>query len=345
MIIIRPAMEADIEALYTLTQHSGIGITTLPKNKDLLHNRLAWSCASFNKRITEPQAEYYFFVAEDPDTHRIVGTCAIESRIGVETPFYSYKITHQSLRHYPLNIKTNCKLLNLVTDYQDCTEICTLFLDPAYRKNHYGALLSRSRFLFIAQFPERFAAKVIAEMRGISNREGHSPFWDQVGKPFFQLSFQEADSLTLASNKQFIADLMPKYPIYINLLAPDVQAVIGKTHQLTTAATAILEREGFHYNEYVDIFDAGPTLEAITANIASIVQSSLFTVKTLKASVEGPLYLLSTTQLNFRTILGRAQLNEHSNECILSYQSAELLHIQPGDTIRLSPLFLESSCN
>ncbi|MFH7127688.1 arginine N-succinyltransferase [Klebsiella pneumoniae] len=58
--------------------------------------------------------------------------------------------------------------------------MCTLFLDPQWRKEGNGYLLSKSRFLFMAAFRERFNEKVVAEMRGVIDEQGYSPFWGRA---------------------------------------------------------------------------------------------------------------------------------------------------------------------
>ena len=41
---------------------------------------------------------------------------------------------------------------------------------PDYRNNQNGQLLSRSRYMFLAEFQELFNEDIIAEMRGYSDR-------------------------------------------------------------------------------------------------------------------------------------------------------------------------------
>ncbi len=142
-------------------------MTTLPKDKDLLQRRLNWSLESYEQDIKQPLNEYYLFVLEDPQTKTIVGTSAVEANIGYETPFYSYKISKRTRMCYSLNIRNDYEVLTLVNDNQGRSEICTLFLNQEYRKNNNSLLLSKSRFLFMAQHRHRFAPIVIAEMRGV----------------------------------------------------------------------------------------------------------------------------------------------------------------------------------
>ena len=341
MMLFRSARASDLDAIYQLAEHCGVGMTTLPKDKELLHKRLEWALASFQKKVNSPKSEYYLFVLEDPANSQIVGTSGIESAIGHELPFYSYKLSKRTRICHSLNIRSDYEVLSLVNDNQGRSEICTLFLEPSYRHNFNGLLLSRARFLFMAQYPNRFAPIVIAEMRGISDESGHSPFWDHIGRHFFHMPFIDADRLTLSTNKQFIADLMPRNPIYVKLLDPAAQAVIGKPHQSTVPAMNILLNEGFRYNSYVDIFDAGPTIEAPVAEIRTIVASRIMSVKSISDDVSSKRFLLANTELDFRATVSQVIFNEHQRSCIISKKTAQILKLKRGDEIRIAPLQIE----
>ncbi|KGP63612.1 arginine N-succinyltransferase [Legionella norrlandica] len=344
MMLFRSAQDSDLDEIHQLAEISGIGMTTLPKDKELLKKRLHWSSESYKKNVTTPGSEYYFFVLEDQKNKKIVGTSAIEARTGHEIPFYSYKVSKRTRVCHSLNIRSDYEVLSLVNDNQGRTEICTLFLHPDYRKNNNGLLLSKGRFLFMAQYPHRFAPIVIAEMRGISDDKGHSPFWDNVGANFFHMPFVEADRLTLATNKQFIADLMPRNPIYVKLLSPAAQEVIGKPHQSTIPAMTILLKEGFRYNNYVDIFDAGPTIEAPLLEIKTIALSRIMAIKSISDEASSSKsYLLANTQLDFRATISHAVFNGQENTCIIGKDTAKLLNIRCGDSVRLSPLYSEEN--
>jgi len=340
MMLFRRAVPDDLDAIHHLAEHSGIGITTLPKDKELLNSRILWANDSFLKPITVPENEYYLFVLEDPATKNLVGTSAIEAATGYHTPFYSYKLSRRTRMCHSLNIRSDYEVLNLVNDYQGKSEICTLFLQPEQRRHSNGLLLSRARFLFIAHYPTRFSETIFAEMRGISDQWGNSPFWDHVGQHFFHMSFAKADCLTLATNKQFIADLMPRHPLYVKLLDSQAQAVIGKPHQSTVPAMNILLREGFRYANYVDIFDAGPTIEAPTSAIQTINTSRIMTIKSLSDQVSSKKFLLANTQLDFRATISEVIFNEVDSSCIISKGTAKLLNIECGQCLRIAPLHL-----
>lgn len=338
MMLFRSVKESDLEAVHELAIESGVGMTTLPKDKELLGKRIKWAQKSFKKKITAPDEEYYFFILEDPNTGKVVGTSAIEACIGHDLPFYSYKLSQRTRMCHSLGIRSDYEVLNLVNDNQGKSEICTLFLTPEYRQGGNGLLLSRGRFLFMAHFPERFAPTVIAEMRGVSNEKGQSPFWDNLGYHFFHIPFEEADRLTLSTNKQFIADLMPRHSIYVKLLSPEAQAVIGKPHPSTVPALNILLKEGFRHTNYVDIFDAGPTIEAPLKEIKTAAISKVMVVKNIIDEVSSQRYILSNTKIDFRASIGHVVFNEVQKSCIISKDTAELLHIKVGDELRIAPL-------
>jgi len=337
-LVLRSAQDSDLKSIHSLAQESGFGLTSLPKDRTLLAERLEQATASWHHIRHTPGNEYYLFVLEDTATRQLVGTSAVEASTGVASPFYSYKLSKRIKSTRTLSTKNQDELLNLVNDHQGHSELCTLYLNPTYRREKLGAFLSRGRFLFMAQYPERFASTVIAEMRGITNAEGHSPFWDAIGYHFFNLSFVEADHLTLSTDKQFIADCMPEYPIYVRLLSLEAQAAIAQPHPSTLPAMHLLLDEGFHYNRYVDIFDAGPLLEAPFECIRTLKQSQTYTLNITKKKCTGPRLLLSNTSLSFRATLGQANLDHAQKTCHLNEETAHLLNLEDGELVR-SALF------
>ncbi|MCC5792993.1 MAG: arginine N-succinyltransferase [Legionellaceae bacterium] len=342
MMLFRRATLSDLDAIHALALESGIGMTTLPKDPLLLEKRLRWSCESFAQSIDSPLNEYYLFVLEDTDSQQIVGTSAVEAAIGYDTPFYSYKVSRRTRISHTLGIRSDYSVLSLVNDNQGHSEICTLYLNPEFRKNGNGLLLSRARFLFMAHHPQRFAPTIIAEMRGVSDEQGCSPFWEHVMQHFFKMPFPEADRLTLSTNKQYIADLMPRNPIYVALIHPEAQAVIGKPHRSTEPAMKILQKEGFRYSHYVDIFDGGPTIEAPLHEIKTISSSRLYTITSLSDEVSSRPYLLANTSLDYRCTLGNVIFNHHKKTCVISRETAMLLQVNVGNGIRLAPLKREA---
>ena len=71
---------------------------------------------------------------------------------------------------------------------------------------------------------------------------------------------------------------MPKYPIYLELLPEEAVAVIGRVHEQTKPALAMLESQGFVRTDQIDIFDGGPVVQCATQSIAAVQASRQYLV-------------------------------------------------------------------
>ncbi|MDN3653689.1 arginine N-succinyltransferase [Thalassotalea ponticola] len=335
MIIIRPIRSSDYEALHQIAVESGHGFTSLPVNEELLVNRISRANQAFHRDQIEGD-EGYLFVMEDTATGEVVGTSGIEAAVGLNDAFYHYhlgKVVHSSRE---LNIYNNVDILTLNNDYTGATEICTLYLRESYRANNNGRFLSKFRFLFLAEHQQRFNHRVIAEMRGVSDENGKSPFWQWLEEHFFSMDFPTADYLSGIGKKEFIAELMPKYPIYVSLLSKDAQAVIGKVHDNTLPALRLLEGEGFVNRGYVDIFDAGPTVECELDAIKTVRRSRKMTVSIGEPHAGQRTMIINTKIQDFRAVFQDVAIDEDSNTVTINAATADALQVGEGDTVRLA---------
>ena len=339
MMLIRPVRRDDLAAITRLAAKTGVGVTSLPLNEERLLARIERMLASWDE--TAPLAEQgYLFVLEESEQQQVVGISGLEAAVGLAEPWYNYRVGTLVHASKELSVYSQMPTLFLSNDHTGYSELCTLFLDPEFRHSKNGQLLSKARFLFMAAFRERFADKVIAEMRGYSDSEGCSPFWEGLGRQFFAIDFSEADYLTGIGQKSFIAELMPKHPLYVDFLTPETRAVIGQVHPQTAPARAILESEGLRYEGYVDIFDGGPTLESYVSEIRAVRDSRVLPVRLGTPSTERPLYLLSNDRFTqFRALLAHISLSDDA--VVLSAETAAALHVTAADTVRFVPLFAE----
>ena len=338
MMIIRPITTADLPALVALARSTGVGLTTLPPNELELAKRVDAAVASFTGNVQKAD-EIFLFVLEDTIARRIVGTCGLATAVGLRQPWYSYRVGLVVHASQELGLFTQTPTLFLSNDHTGHTELCSLFLDPAYRRDRNGHLLSKSRFLFLAQHRNRFSKKIIAELRGVSDDSGKSPFWESLGRHFFSMEFSQADYLTGIGKKSFVAELMPKHPLYSSFLTPEAQAVIGKTHPHTLPALHMLEREGFRYEGYVDIFDAGPTVECDVDDVSAVANSRAFkaVISNVAPDADAVVHLVSNTTIgDYRATLVAA--TPVADKFPLNAETAAALHVDVGDDIRAVPL-------
>ena len=268
--VIRAARSTDLQGLYDMAKLTGVGFTNLPADRKALRARLERAEASFADNREYPSDALYILVLEDVESGEVRGTCQIFAQVGWRWPFYSYRIGTDSKHSEQLGRTFHARILILSNDLNGSAEVGGLFLHPAARAGGLGALLARSRYLFIARHRARFADRILAELRGVIDEAGGSPFWDGVAGKFFGMSFQEADQFNALHGNQFIADLMPRHPVYIAMLPDSARSVIGVPHPSGRAAMRMLEKEGFAFDNYIDIFDGGPTMTARTDQVASI---------------------------------------------------------------------------
>jgi arginine N-succinyltransferase len=346
MLLIRAIASSDLDSLIAMAHEVGPGMTTLKPDRRMLGARIDTAVASFAETIP-PQERDYMFVMEDTASGELAGVCAIKAAVGLAEPFYNYRIGTLVHSSRELEIFTRMDTLYLSNDLTGSTELCSLFLRPAYRSGYNGKWLSKSRFLFIAQFQHLFTEKVIAEMRGYLDEDGRSPFYEGLGRHFFKMDFNHVDGLTSLGKKSFIAELMPRQPMYVAYLPDEAQAVIGKVHRSTLPARKLLEQEGMHFEGYVDIFDAGPVLQGRAAELRAVRESALAIAEEVGAGVsdaEAECVLVSNTMLaDFRMVLTKA--SPGGARIALSPGQLALLHCAAGDTVRALSINVRKNAN
>jgi len=335
MIIIRPVKQTDLDALLALASDAGYGLTTLPHDRELLRKKILKSERSFRDKGDCPAGEAFLFVAEDLETRRVVGTSGIVSKVGGFQPFYAYRLESSMHQSEIRGVHKEIQTLHLIAEHNGPSEIGSLFLAPDFRRDSNGRLLSLARFLFMAEYAACFDPVVVAELRGVIDATGRSPFWDALGRHFFDVELPKADYLTMV-DKRFIADLMPRHPIYTPLLPIEAQKVIGEVHQQTRPALKLLESEGFHFAKMVDIFDAGPVVTCRLQDIRATRESrDAIVTEIIEAEVESELFLIATTRPEFRACAGRLNLAYGVG---VPPEIATALGVVAGDRIRFVPL-------
>ncbi len=300
---VRAATDGDLQYLYEMAKLTGGGFTNLPPDRKALTAKLDRSHAAFARIDGPVEDELFVLVLENVTTGEVRGTCQIFTRVGDRHPFYSYRIGTLTQHSRELARTFRAEMLTLTTDLEGASEVGGLFLHPAERAGGLGLLLARARYLFIAAHRARFADRILAELRGVIDEAGGSPFWDGLAGRFFGMNFQDADQFNAINGHQFIADLMPKHPVYIAMLPETARAAIGLPHPSGRAAMRMLEHEGFRYEGYLDIFDGGPTMTARTDHVRSIAEAK--TDRVVAVAAGGTESLVATgTLAGFRCTFG-----------------------------------------
>jgi arginine N-succinyltransferase len=144
---------------------------------------------------------------------------------------------------------------------------------------------------------------------------------------------------------------LPHFPIYADLLPEAAVSVISQTHEETVPALRLLQQEGFRITDLIDVFDAGPKVNAPVDDIRTVQEARFARVGSVVSEmdrilVEGtrsdePVFLMSNGKLeNFRSCMG--YLDVDGDTITLSRSYATLLNVKAGDVMWFSPLIPHS---
>lgn len=314
--VVRLAREEDAEAFTALVNDAD---GTLERHQETIaasHAAIDRSLRSLAGEASEAERGYLLLL-EDVATGEVVGCIGLACHIGLDQPFYDYrlgKIVHSSRR---LKSYRCLDVLYLCNDLTGCSEAHSLYVRSDLRGLRGAAQLVKASQMFVAQRLDEFAPRVIAELRGVQDERGASPFWEAVGRQFFRVDQRGAERLVAKGHKAFIAELMPKHPMYVSLLPEVAQAVVGGVHRSSEALAAELEADGFHFENHVDIFDAGRVMEAHTGRLRGVAESvALRAVEDAQSPAANNWWIAGGHGADFRMVQGAA--------------------VREGDTLRMS---------
>ncbi|MGE0409543.1 MAG: arginine N-succinyltransferase [Amphiplicatus sp.] len=328
---LRPVREDDLDAVAALAGRAGGGMTNLPADRKALKARLDLSVASFAKAATAPGGEVYMLVLEAEGA--VIGVTGIFSAIGLDSCFINYKINHEFSFSRALGKRAMRRVLVPSHDFTGAAEVGMLFMAPEARGGGLGKLMARARYMFIAQSSAVIAGHVCAELRGWRAPDGAQPFWNAVGRRFFEMDFEAADAANAANGNQFIQDMMPRYPIYVDLMAEDARACIGRPHESAEPALKMLKEEGFAFNNYIDVFDGGPLLDARVADLKTVRESRVLKLAEIADVGAAPPALLAAGGLaSFRAVKAPARIE--GERVVIDRQTAAALKAERGAALR-----------
>ena len=330
LAFMRPVRREDFDAILALAKQSGGGMTNLPSDPDALRKRIDFAAGSFEANAKKPNGEVYTMVLEKDG--KVIGLSAVFSSVGLESGFVNYRINKAVHVSKQLGKRFEQRQLVLSYDFTGASEVGSLFLSPDVRGGGYGKILARSRYLFIAQHRELVADPVCAELRGWRGPKGEQPFWDAIGRGFFDMEFEEADSANSSLGNQIISDLLPRHPIYVAMLPEAAKAILGKPHDSARPALNMLLAEGFAFNHYIDVFDGGPLVDAKIDDIKTVKESRVYKAEVGEPG-DAPLQLMAAGRLqSFRVTRCHGKID--GEVMTISADAAKALGVKAGDELR-----------
>jgi arginine N-succinyltransferase len=341
MYVVRPVEPADVGALETLLAASTPGVHTLPRTREKIAAFVERSVASFAAHVDIPSEESYLFVLEDVEKRELAGTAAIHASAGSNGTYFAFRndVIQQVSRD--LNISHSVHALSLCSELTAYSQLSGFYIRDRDTVRREAALLSRARLLYAVLAPHRFGDRFFVPLAGVTDEHGQSPFWDALGRKFFKMDFLDAErTIGGARNRTLIVELMPHYPVYVPLLPGPAQAVMGQIHPSGEMAFDLLTEEGFEADEYIDIFDGGPILQAHKHTLHSF--SGSMVRKVANAELQPPTrggkaamvsYAVASNERKFRAIVLPCDPAESSDAICLPPAAREALGVATGDSV------------
>ncbi|MEM8987452.1 MAG: arginine N-succinyltransferase [Pseudomonadota bacterium] len=329
--IIRPVGQCDLDDMYDLASLAGEGFTSLQPDKDYLSGFIAKSEASFAKP-DKTQQQKFLLVLEDGATGKVVGCAAVKTNIGGAHQFLNFRLVGPDGAPAAPGVR-GAQLLP-ATHLDGATEVGSLFLHPERRQDGIGRYLAKVRYLLIAATPEIFGDTVVAELRGVTNPDGSSSFFNALYGKRLGLTFEEADGRYATADEATLRSLLPAEPIYVDALPLPAQAVIGEPNATGRGAYKLLLKEGFRFIDTVDLFDAGPIVTARRDDLKILKEAKHHTVA-LDTSPTPNAYGLaaSGSVAEFRAVL--TPLSMGPRGVALTDPVASALGARTGDSVRV----------
>lgn len=337
MWMVRPAQPDDLKSILELAGGMGPRLSsTLPRRDEALAAKIEQSIRAFQGTTDAGESPRFLFVLEDTESGAVRGAAGIDSRAGHGQPFYNYRKDALIHASHELGVSRRVEVLYPSHALTDHTLLCAFTIDPALQGTDAFELLSRARMMFIASHRHLFTDQAVVEIQGVQTESGEVPFWDSLGRHFFDMDFETADQHSGALSKTFIAELMPPNPIYVTLLSDDAQAALGRAHEKTRLTCELLQREGFRAGDYLDIFDAGPVLEARTDSLKTIVSSLTGTLHGSPSADGEQCLICGGTQMLFRCTLA-PMVETLTGDVKVPVRTWHGLGLDAGDQVRVSP--------
>ncbi len=338
MFVVRPVELTDIDALEKLAAQTMPGVHTLPKTREKIAASIERSIASFAAHVDIPSEESYLFVLEQQSPREIVGTAAIFASAGSNGTYFSFRndVIQQVSRD--LNISHSVHALTLCSELTAYSQLSGFYLNNRSTAGLEAGLLSRARLLFAVLAPHRFGDRFFVPLAGITDKNGQSPFWEALGRKFFKMDFLDAEKVIGgARNRTLIVELMPHYPVYVPLLPGDAQAAMGQIHGDGELAFDLLTEEGFEADDYIDIFDGGPILQAHKNGLRSFAGSMLRRVEHAEPGQSSDLMVTyavaASNEQNFRAITVACPSADAGDSVSLPQDAQDALMVVPGDNV------------
>ncbi len=200
--------------------------------------------------------------ADQPD--RPLASLRLQRGIGLSRPRAWYRLGWAVHAAAELRLFQRQRTLLLGNDLTGADELTGFAIAPGLPDPDAQALwtaLAQAALQALATTPGDRAAPCIAELPGMLDAQGQSPFWLGLGRHFYARDLaaaRQAHGLRFDSD---VAALLPRQPMYASFLPPAAQAAMGECSGAAQPLQAALHSLGFRCRDHIAVTDGGPVVE------------------------------------------------------------------------------------
>ncbi|MES3026062.1 MAG: arginine N-succinyltransferase [Pseudomonadota bacterium] len=334
MHVVRPVRQDDLARLVALAEQSGHGAGRahrMPADADALGAAIARSTDAFSARVERPGDQRYLLVLERGADGALEGCASITALAGAGSTYFAFR--RDLLRQVSVELRMAHEMaaLTMNSELSRHSHLCASYVRPGVGAAP-AALLARARVLLAAAAPHRFAERFFASLPGPMDGT-RQPFWDAVGGHFFGMPLERLETMLGATRMHpAMVEMMPHYPIYVDLLAADAQAALGRSDAAAAVFRDALADEGFRDGRYAGLLDGGAVLHARRAQLRSFAAGARRAAAPCATVAATPSHIVANARAGaFRALL--AGVGDAGGAAGLSRASMDALGLAGGDEV------------
>ena len=277
----------------------------------------------------------------------VMGCIRIRRNIGLDQPRYWYHVGCVVHAAPDLGLFHRQRTLLIGNDHTGCTELADIAthnqqLDLSQRQmltrllvRAALLLLHRDQLVHASQANPASPAstnKVIAGLAGLKDDLGIAPFWQGLGRHFYDGDIHLAQARFGELWLTHVAALLPRHPLVASLLNESAQAAIGCVHADACMLRDALTEAGLRAGEHVNLYDAGPVFEGdleLLRGVSGVYQRTLV----VQTNVETSAWcLLIKIGADVQLALMPARVN-FQGELLISAEDAQRMGLRSGEEV------------
>lgn len=205
--------------------------------------------------------------AEPGDQPRVLATLLAVDQAGLQEPRHWFHLGRALHASAELGLFRLQPTLLLGSDLCGAAELAELRADSG--RAEAPSLLVEAALAWLAMRRTRAerqgavapGARVFAELPGMRDAHGHSPFWQGMGQHCLPMSPALAERRFGPAWVRGLAPLLPRQPVMVALLSDAAQQALSRPAEDARPWADALAAHGLHAGQHVTVFDGGPVHE------------------------------------------------------------------------------------